>query len=215
MGRLDSGAAQKLSGKLMWATQHLFFRVGRAMIKPLFAQKTSHTGVIGPRLLRALRWWHEVLSRGVSEARPWKQCEQPPCRLFVDAASTPARLAGVLFCDGRVHYFDGAPSDRVMEQLARRSDKQITSLVWDLSHSLSIASRLCASAIRRYLQSWSRSLHSSLNCRVGASCCIVTTRVRCFTSAGMCFCGSLLLQALRVQPHGAQQRYSWLRFRHP
>ena len=25
-GRLDSGAAQKLAGRLMWATQHLFYR---------------------------------------------------------------------------------------------------------------------------------------------------------------------------------------------
>ena len=127
-GRLDSGRAQKLAGKLMWATQHLFYRVGRAMIKPIFAQKASKSGIVGPRLLRALVWWRSILREGVSEARPWAMYEKAPCRLFLDAASTPARLAGILFCDGRRLYFDGAPSDHIMQQFVKRNDNQITSL---------------------------------------------------------------------------------------
>ena len=127
-GRLNSGRAQKLAGKLMWATQHLFYRVGRAMIKPIFAQKTCTSGIVGPRLLRALMWWRSILRQGVSEDRPWSVYEKTPCRLFLDAASTPARLAGVLFCDGRKLYFDGAPSEHVLQQFVKRNDNQITSL---------------------------------------------------------------------------------------
>ena len=41
---LSGGDAIKLAGKLMWATQHLFRRVGRAVIKPIFAQKRSFSG---------------------------------------------------------------------------------------------------------------------------------------------------------------------------
>jgi hypothetical protein len=52
-----------------------------------------------------------------------------PCRLYVDAASTPARLAAVLFIDGQVLYTDVEPTQQIMEQLAARRDKQITSLV--------------------------------------------------------------------------------------
>ena len=99
------------------------------MIKPIFAQKASCSGTVGPRLLEALLWWIRTLEQGISECRYWKRSERPPCRLHVDAASTPARLAGVLFCDGGVHYFDGAPSENVMRQLAVRRDGQITSLV--------------------------------------------------------------------------------------
>ena len=38
---ISGGASIKLAGKLMWATQYLFNRVGRAVIKPLFAHKRS------------------------------------------------------------------------------------------------------------------------------------------------------------------------------
>ena len=152
-GRLDSGRAQKLAGKLMWATQHLFYRVGRAMIKPIFAQKASKSGIVGPRLLRALVWWRSILREGVSEDRPWAMYEKAPCRLFLDAASTPARLAGILFCDGRRLYFDGAPSDHIMQQFVKRNDNQITSLVCRTCSGLS---RLYARMFvcRRFLLSW-------------------------------------------------------------
>ena len=53
---LDSGSAQKLAGRLMWGTQLIFYRLGRAMIKAIFFQKGSATGRISPWLLSALKW---------------------------------------------------------------------------------------------------------------------------------------------------------------
>lgn len=35
------GESVKLAGRLMFATQHLFNKVGRALIKPVYAQKLS------------------------------------------------------------------------------------------------------------------------------------------------------------------------------
>jgi hypothetical protein len=40
-GHLSSGEAVKLGGRLMFSTQHLFYRMGRALIKPVYAQKCS------------------------------------------------------------------------------------------------------------------------------------------------------------------------------
>ena len=40
-GVLHAGTAQKLSGRLSWAVQYMFFRVGRAMLRPIFNQKFS------------------------------------------------------------------------------------------------------------------------------------------------------------------------------
>ncbi len=82
------------------------------MIKPVYAQKTSGTGGVGPRLLQALDWWEFVLEQDVTEHRPWMESEKPVCRLFVDAASTPARCAAVLAIDGRIWYTDLAPDVR-------------------------------------------------------------------------------------------------------
>ena len=131
---LESGQAQKLAGRLMWATQHLFFRIGRAMIKPIFAQKLSKRGDVKPILMDALRWWRNILAKEISETVQWQplgDCEVSDklCHIFVDAASTPARLAGVLFINGDIHYFDGPPRAKLMATLQERNDNQIMSLV--------------------------------------------------------------------------------------
>ncbi len=39
--KLNAGDAGKLAGRLSWSTQHLFFRVGRAMLRAIFDQKRS------------------------------------------------------------------------------------------------------------------------------------------------------------------------------
>ena len=42
-GVMLSGDAQKLAGRLSWSTQRLFRRLGRAMLRPIYAQKfTRH-----------------------------------------------------------------------------------------------------------------------------------------------------------------------------
>ena len=125
---LDSGSAMKLAGKLMWATQHLFHRVGRAMIRPIYAQKKTRDGVVGSRLKAALLWWRDVLSERVSETRPWVLSDSPPCHIFVDAASTPPRCAAVLAIAGRLWYTDVQPSTELMGQFLVRRDKQIMTL---------------------------------------------------------------------------------------
>lgn len=147
---LDSGSSQKLAGRLMWATQMLFHRVGRAMIKPIYAQKVrtssasrcllpsivllcacqaTNTGHVGRKLMDALRWWSRVLKESIAEKRLWQEPERQVCRLLVDAASTPARVAAVLLIDGVIWYTDIEPDPELMRQLQERGDKQITSLV--------------------------------------------------------------------------------------
>ena len=146
--QLDCGAAQKLAGRLTWSTQLLFHKLGRAMIKPVYAQKASATGSVGPRLLEALRWWRDVLQRETSEERPWQSVAQSVCRIFVDAASTPAYCAAVAFIDGKRFYTAVAPPVSLMSQLASRRDKQITSLVC-MSACLPGPCRLFVCAFRR------------------------------------------------------------------
>jgi len=40
-GSLSRGAAQKLAGRLNWAGQRMFHRLGRAMLRPIYDQKFS------------------------------------------------------------------------------------------------------------------------------------------------------------------------------
>ena len=128
IGYLDAGFAQKLAGRLTWATQWLFNKVGRAMIKPIYAQQSSGTGTIGAGLRRALHWWLEVIESGVTEMRSWTLPQDSICRLYVDAASTPACCAAVLFIDGKRFYTSWEPSAELMRQFKARRDKQIMTL---------------------------------------------------------------------------------------
>ena len=125
---LAAGCAQKLAGRLTWATQHLFRKLGRAMIKPLFAQCSTANGSVGPRLLTALYWWAEILRDAITECKAWVEPKQKSCHLFVDAASTPPRCAAVLIMDGGAWYTDVEPSAAVMESFIERRDKQIMTL---------------------------------------------------------------------------------------
>ena len=64
-GQLHSGAATKLAGKLMWATQFLFHRLGRAMIRAIFARATRSGGSssITRQLANDLCWWRFILQQ--------------------------------------------------------------------------------------------------------------------------------------------------------
>jgi hypothetical protein len=158
-GYLNAGSAQKLSGRLTWATQWLFHKVGRAMIKPIYAQQSSGTGTISAGLRRALGWWLEVLEAGVTEMRSWTLPKDNICRLYVDAASTPACCAAVLFIDGQRLYTSWEPSVELMKQFKERRDKQIMTLVHAVVFRLLV--KLCALCMfRKFWQSlvpWSRS----------------------------------------------------------
>jgi len=127
-GCLHKGDAQKLAGRLSWSTQHIFHKLGRAMLRPIFDQKFARDVGIGPALATALKWWLQVLETDIVEERAWRTPELPPARLFVDARSTPPRCAAVLFINGQTLYTDGEPHASVMEWFQQRADGQITAL---------------------------------------------------------------------------------------
>ena len=95
-GKLSPGEASKLSGALMWATQAIFKRLGRAMLRPIIRQSHSAKSSIGSELAIALKWWREVLNMGLREERPWHQVRQRTIHMYTDARSTPPRVAAVL-----------------------------------------------------------------------------------------------------------------------
>ena len=147
-GVLHSGAAKKLAGRLNWAVQYLFHRLGRAMIRPIYDQAYSRfvnalhcvcvqdplgfaysrNGSVGKELRVALTWWLWALGLDIMEERPWTSADEPLAHLFVDARGSPAHCAAVLFIDGRTLFTDGRPSQEHMEQFRKRADNQIMSL---------------------------------------------------------------------------------------
>jgi len=131
-GRLSSGHASKLAGKLSFAAQASFWRLGRAMVRPFFQQQYNplREGCIGDMLHLALQWWEIVLAREAVEPISLCLCRSEVLDLFCDARSTPPRLAAVLVDAQRsIRYTDWAPpSDLMQRAWLVRGDNHIMSL---------------------------------------------------------------------------------------
>ena len=119
------GAASKLAGKLSWGGSVLFRRLGRAMLRPIFDQKTRSDGHVSPDLARALQWWLDVLSLDLAERRDWFPGDDPVVHLFTDAAGKDAHLGAVLCCDGCWSWAHMDPPARVLQSFFNRRDNQI------------------------------------------------------------------------------------------
>ena len=146
-GHLSPGAASKLAGKLAWGSAHLFNRLGRAMLRPLFDQKSRRDGQVDFELHAALRWWKDVLSRGVpsllravtevcdsfqvsgiAEGRSWAPPAGRISHLFCDARGHPPHIAAVLFQNGKCTFTHMTPSAAVLEMFRCRMDSQTMGL---------------------------------------------------------------------------------------
>ena len=125
---LRSGDASKLAGGLSWATQNLFSRFGRALLRPLYAQQYRRSSQCSRPLRMALKWWLEVLALQLAETRMWKRPSTQPLQLFADARGQPPRLAAVLVGNGRILYTDMEPAAGVLAFFKKRADNQIMGL---------------------------------------------------------------------------------------
>ena len=125
-GTLHAGEASKFAGRLSFAAQHMFFRLGRAMLQPIFQQQYAPLsgGRIGPLLDLALRWWLVVLQSDLCEE---VRVNEQPCTvdMFCDARGTPARIAAVVFSQGQIVYSDWEPPSELLNTFQNRNDEQI------------------------------------------------------------------------------------------
>ena len=127
--QLPAWLADKLAGGLSFGVRHQFRRMGRAMIRPIYAQarRSRRSPQVGDRLLMALKWWRVVLMDRTSEATVIGHRPEV-FDLFCDARGTPPRLAAVLLGpQGDLQYTDVPPCPGVLDQFVVR-DTQIIAL---------------------------------------------------------------------------------------
>ena len=125
--RLSAGDASKLVGRLAFANQVIFKRLGRAMLRPLYAQQNApmHNGRLSNLLRLSLQWWKSVLSLEIRDTVSLKPKLCDVVELFGDARGSPPRVASVLLKDGRVQYSSWQPDEEVMMTFCARNDQQI------------------------------------------------------------------------------------------
>ena len=94
-GELNPGVARNLACRHSWASQFVFRRLGRAMLRPIFGRGHSSECMLDGALRQALMWWLMILREGITELRPWQPPRDPPLQLHVDARGVPPRRAHV------------------------------------------------------------------------------------------------------------------------
>ena len=142
---LTPGQASKLAGRLSWSCQHLFNRLGRAMLRPLFRQKfATKPWRLSGELRNALLWWQHILELGIAEKREWKPPHQDIVHIFCDAAGEPARIAAIAWDRGETYYVDCVPPAQILQRWCARRDQQIMGLeLLSIALALSTFERLC------------------------------------------------------------------------
>ena len=116
----------------------MFRKLGRAMLRPIFDQKTRRDGQLNPELRGALQWWIEVLQRRLAERRSWESSKQQPIHLFCDASGSPPHLGAVLLHEEGCFYTHLKPGGELLSMFKPRRDNQIMGLEL-LSISLGMA----------------------------------------------------------------------------
>lgn len=127
-GALERGRASKLAGRFCWAASHTFGRFGRALLPPLFEHARARHPSIPAHLRVCLQWWHEALARNFTTTREWQAPDTRSVQLLSDARGNPARVAAVLFIDGRIVFTDVAPPEPLLRLFRERRDNQIGGL---------------------------------------------------------------------------------------
>ena len=131
-GTLTAGDASKLAGALSWANQCVWHRMGRCMLRPLFAQQYGRRAKVGVELRLALSWWLRVFNLNLRRVASWSSvslAHRPtPAVLLADAASHPERLAAVFVVGNEIFWTDAAPPRELTRCFVKRSDSQIMAL---------------------------------------------------------------------------------------
>ena len=78
-----------MTGRLAFASQHIFRRLGRAMLVAIYRQITGRTSVVGNELQMSLLWWLQTLEQGMCEVNICcPACLHPFASLCVCAGET-------------------------------------------------------------------------------------------------------------------------------
>ena len=126
-GTLAPGEASKLAGRLSFAVTVSGNRVGRAYIKPFFAQANAPLPgcLVSPWLRRAAQWFSQYLRQPPVTARRGRASGRPRVVTWSDAAGASRWVAAVVQVGGRFWWSRLQTPASVWNLLLDRGDNQI------------------------------------------------------------------------------------------
>jgi hypothetical protein len=127
-GKMSQDDAAQMSGRLSFASEFLFRRLGRAMLRPLFAQKGTRDGLVHGNLQEALGWWETALEWHDAEEHWLEDNSGISAEMFCDASGEPGHLCAVLFINGAAFYCHSEVPECWWNFFVERNDAQIMAL---------------------------------------------------------------------------------------
>ena len=137
--KLSPKAASVLGGRLGFACQNLFVRLGRAMVRPIYERQHVKDGRAreigqGSALHTALSWWKHVLEQDVVQSWQINGARRRSATVLCDAASTPPILAAAVAVQGKWYFTVYELSALELQRFEGREDRQITGLeIWSVA----------------------------------------------------------------------------------
>eukprot|EP00971_Amphidinium_carterae_P331919 6465766-Amphidinium_carterae.1 len=127
VGRLSPGEAAKLAGRLSFAVTVTANKVGRAYVKPFFAQAHDPLphDALSPLLRESVRWWLQYLSLRPLAIRLKGITVRPTVYMWTDAAGESRWLAAVVYAGGKYYWTRMLTPDVTWNMLLPRMDNQI------------------------------------------------------------------------------------------
>ena len=126
-GVLEQGSASKMAGRLSFAVSASAGRVGRAFLKPFFAQSNDPLpgGRASPWLLRAAEWFIHYLRVQPPLRQEADLSARRHVRTWSDAAGVSRWVAAVVEVGGAFFWTRVKTPDCIWDQLLERGDHQI------------------------------------------------------------------------------------------
>ena len=126
-GYCSAEGAQKMAGRLTFAVTVSLGKVGRAFVRPFFAQANQPLpgGRASHWLLQACVWWTQYFERRPMASLPVGGDERKRVLAWTDAAGASRKLSAVVHVAGRWFYTHMLVPEAVWNQLLPRRDNQI------------------------------------------------------------------------------------------
>ena len=126
-GKCEQSTASRMAGRLSFAVTVALGKVGRAYIRPFFAQANSPTPklALSPAMRHACSWWVEWLTERFDQSVQVDPSARQRVQAWTDASGASRCLSAVVYASGRWYYTYMTVPDEIWSLFLPRNDEQI------------------------------------------------------------------------------------------
>ena len=126
-GKCEQSTASRMAGRLTFAVTVSLGKVGRAYIRPFFAQANSPTPrlALSQAMRHACSWWVEWLTMRFDQSIDADSSARKRIEAWTDASGASRCLSAVVHASGQWYYTHMTVPDQIWDLFLPRSDDQI------------------------------------------------------------------------------------------